>query len=244
MMAVRDDQLLVRHRGQNRIDQHRVGQLPHAMHHAVLIGDGQVRWPGVFAVLASSEDQLLRGERRVRVQHIHLLAVGPRRLEQRQPVALVLGEGLLVPVDHLVRVLVEMPQRDEPSPFAHLLATSRGACMRHGVGLRVAVERGLGLLGQDPLPAPLAQPLRRARVDVVRLRACGQKLLGLGVVRLMLAQNDAHQVVRTRLVVALLHLGGDLVVGLGDHVLHPDAAGVVAKCAERIDAGHAVSRRS
>jgi len=36
MVTVRDDQLLVRHRGQDRVDQRRVGQLPHAMHHAVL----------------------------------------------------------------------------------------------------------------------------------------------------------------------------------------------------------------
>ena len=73
------------------------------------------------------------------------------------------------------------------------------------------------------------------------LLAGGQEVLGLGVARLMLAQDDADQVVGAALVVALLHLRRDLVVGLGDHVLHMDAGSVVAKCAKRIDAGHARS---
>ena len=70
------------------------------------------------------------------------------------------------------------------------------------------------------------------------LLAGGEELLRLGVAGLVLAEDDADEVVGAGLVVALLHLRGDLVVGLGDDVLHVDAGGVVAEGAEGIDAGH------
>ena len=77
-----------------------------------------------------------------------------------------------------------------------------------------------------------------AGVAVVGLLAGGQEVLRLGVAGLVLAEDDADEVVGAALVVALLHVGRDLVVGLGDDVLHADAGGVVAKCAKGIDAGH------
>ena len=114
----------------------------------------------------------------------------------------------------------------------------------HGVGLGVAVEGGLGLFGEDAFGAPVLQVLGGAGVAVVRLLAGGKELLRLGVAGLVLAQDDADEVVGAALVVALLHLGRDLVVGLGDDVLHADAGGVVAEGAEGIDAGHARSQFS
>src|SRR5580658_1753000 len=103
-----------------------------------------------------------------------------------------------------------MTEGDEAAALAHLGGVG------HGVGLRVAVERGLGLLGEDAFAAPVAQVLGGAGVDVVCLLAGGEELLRLGVAGLVLAEDDADQVVGTQLVVALLHLRRDLVVGLGD----------------------------
>ena len=63
---------------------------------------------------------------------------------------------------------------------------------------------------------------------------------GVGVAGLVLAEDDADEVVGAGLVVALLHGGGDLVVGLGDDILHVDAGGVVTEGVEGVEAGHAV----
>ena len=68
----------------------------------------------------------------------------------------------------------------------------------------------------------------------------GVDVLLVGVGGEVLAEDDADEVVGAGLVVALLHGGGDLVVGLGDDVFHVDAGGIVAEGAEGIDAGHAV----
>ena len=72
--------------------------------------------------------------------------------------------------------------------------------------------------------------LRRAGIDA---------LAALGVEELRQAENDAHQIVGAALVVGLLHGGGDLVVGLGDHVIQADGGGIVAPGAKGINAGHA-----
>ncbi len=109
----------------------------------------------------------------------------------------------------------------------------------HGVGLGVAVEGGLGFFAEDGFFAPGGEGLGGAGVDVVGGLAGGQRGEGVGVAGLFLAEDDADEVVRGAIVVALLHGGGDLVVGLGDDVLHADVAGVVAEGAEGVDLGHA-----
>ena len=78
-----------------------------------------------------------------------------------------------------------------------------------------------------------------AGVDVAGLFAGGEEVLRLGVAGEVFAEDDTDEVVGAGVVVALLHLGGDLVVGLGDDVFHLDAGGVVTEGAEGIDASHA-----
>jgi hypothetical protein len=56
----------------------------------------------------------------------------------------------------------------------------------------------------------------------------------------MFAEDDTYEVVGAGLVVSLLHGGGDLVVGLGDNILHIDVGGVIAESAEGVETGHAV----
>ena len=180
-----------------------------------------------------AEDELFGGEGGVGVEHVDLLAVGAGGLEEGEAVGLVLGEGLLVAVDDLVGVVVEVAEGDE----AAALADFGGA--GDGVGLGVAVEGGLGLFGEDVLFAPVVEVLGGAGVDVVGLLAGGEEFLGFGVAGLVFAEDDADEVVGAGLVVALLHGGGDLVVGLGDDVFHVDAGGVVTEGAEGVETGHA-----
>ena len=180
------------------------------------------------------EDEFFGGEGGVGVEHVDLLAVGAGGLEEGETVGLVLGEGLLVAVDDLVGVVVEVAEGDEAAAFADLVGAG------DGVGLGVAVDGGLGLFGEDVVFAPVVEVFGGAGVDVVGLFAGGQEFLGFGVAGLVLAEDDADEVVGAGLVVALLHGGGDLVVGLGDYSFHVDAGGVVTEGAEGVEAGHAV----
>jgi hypothetical protein len=67
----------------------------------------------------------------------------------------------------------------------------------------------------------------------------GKEFLGFGVAGFVFAEDDADEVVGAGLVVALLHGGGDLVVGLGDYSFQVDAGGVVTEGAEGVETGHA-----
>ena len=78
------------------------------------------------------------------------------------------------------------------------------------------------------LVAPVCEGLGGAGVDVI----C------LVVAFVVLAEDDADEVVGAAVVVGLLHLGGDLVVGLGDYVFQTNFLGIVAEGAEGVDLGH------
>ena len=145
-----------------------------------------------------------------------------------------LGEGLFMAVDDLVGVVVEVAEGYEAAALADFVGV--GDC----VGLGVAVEGWFGLFAEDAVLAPVFEGFGGAGVDVVGLLAGGQELLGLGVAGEVFAEDDADEVVGAGVVVALLHLRGDLVVGLGDDVFHLDASGVVTEGAEGVDASHAV----
>ena len=127
-----------------------------------------------------------------------------------------------------------MAEGDEASALASLLAAW------DGVGLGVAVDGGFGLLGEDVVFAPGIEVFGGAGVDVVGLFAGGQEFLGFGVAGLVFAENDADQVVEAGRVLALLHGGGDLVVGLGNYSFQVDTGGVVTEGAEGVETGHAV----
>ena len=128
MVAVGDDELLVGHGGDDEVDEGGIGELPDAMHDAVLVGDGEVGGLGVrpstfpeVCLVLLAEDQFFRGESGVGVEHVDLLAVGAGGFEESEAVGLVLGEGLFVAVDDLVGVVVEMAEGDESAAVAGVL---------------------------------------------------------------------------------------------------------------------------
>jgi hypothetical protein len=89
--------------------------LPQPVEHAVLVGD--LGFGGAVAVV----ENLLDAAGGVGVEHEDLPEVRVRGLEQVEPVALGLGEGLLVAEDHLFGVVVQLAEGDEsraaPSRF-------------------------------------------------------------------------------------------------------------------------------
>ncbi len=203
-----------------------VGELPDAVDDAVLVGDGEVGWVVVEAVWGwALEDEFFGGEGGVGVEHVDLLAVGAGGFEEGEAVGFVLGEGLLVAVDDLVGVVVEVAEGDEAAALADL------------VGVRGRCRSGSSRRGR-------ARTLRRgcapcASRGGTRRRGC-RRCSDRSVAGLVFAEDDADEVVGAGFVVALLHGRGDLVVGLGDDVLHVDAGGVVTEGAEGVEAGHAV----
>ena len=106
-----------------------------------------------------------------------------------------LGEGLFVAVDDLVGVVVEVAESDEAAAFADFGAIG------HGVRLRIAVQGQFRFFGEDAFSAPVFQVFGGAGIAVVGLLA-GRKS-GVGVAGLVLAEDDADEVVGAALVVAL-----------------------------------------
>ncbi len=241
VVAVGDDELLVCHGGEEEVDDLGIGDLPEAVDDVVFVGDGEVGCGGVgadhaadgFAGAAGAEDEFFGGEGGVGVEHVDLLAVGAGGLEEGEAVGFVFGEGLFVAVDDLVGVVVEVAEGDEAAALANLGGAG------DGVGLGVAVDGWLGLFGEDVVAAPLVECVGGTGVDVVGLFASGEEVLWFGVAGLVLAEDDADEIVGAGFVVALLHGRGDLVVGLGDDVFHVDAGWVVTEGAEGVKTGHA-----
>jgi hypothetical protein len=129
--------------------------------------------------------------------------------------------------DHLLGIFVEFAQGDEPAP---LFDFGRA---RNPETLRIGEDTGIFLLYQNALLPPGAKIMCGPRVDAFAF---------LGVKEFRQAQNDAHQVEWTALVVSLLHGRRNLVVGLSHDVVQPDCGWVVTPGAEWIDAGHANGR--
>jgi hypothetical protein len=112
MMAVGDDELLVGHRGGQQADGRRVADR-HRVQDAVLIGD--FGFGGAVAVV----ENLLHAAGGVGVEHEDLAEVRVGGLQQVKPVALGLGEGLLVAEDDLLGVVVELAESDEAAALLH-----------------------------------------------------------------------------------------------------------------------------
>ncbi len=169
-------------------------------------------------------ENLLHAAGRIRVEHEDLPEVRVRGLQQVEPVALGLGERLLVAEDHLVGVIVQLAQRDKAAPLLHDFSS------RNLEPLRIGEDRRRFLLHQDALLPPRLEVARRAGINAFPF-CC--------VKQFRHAQDDPHQVVRAALIIGLLHGRSDLVVGLGDHVLQTNGGWIVAPGAKRIDMSHA-----
>ncbi len=142
--------------------------------------------------------------------------------EQVQAVGLGLGQSLLVTKDDSVGIVFHAAQGNESAT----LQCGRGS--RSGKALRIDVDRGLGILQKNSLPAPVAEEGRGAAINVV----------AIGVASLVLAEDQADQVVGAGGVIAILRLRGDLVVGLGHDGGRSHTLRIVAEGAERDDVGH------
>ena len=141
VVAVGDQQLLVRHQ---LLDARRVGDLPEAVHGAVLVGDlGQRRGCGRLV------EQRVDGAVGVGVQHEELAEVRVGVAQQLQAVLLGPGERLLVAVDDAGGVVLDAAERDEA--LAHQALAGIG----HREFLEVGEHAGLGIArqhaGRDPV---------------------------------------------------------------------------------------------
>ncbi len=222
VVAIGDEEPLVGHGVEDELDEGGVGEFPDAMLDAVLVGDFELgRGAGL-------KDGSFGGEGGVGVEHVDLLAVGAGGFEEGEAVGLVLGESLLVAVDDFVGVVVELAEADEPAALTNFFGAG------DLVGLGVAEEGGLGLFLEDAFGAPLVERGGGAGVDVFAVFGVGGELF---------AEDHADEVVGARLVVAVLHFGGDFVVGLSDNVSHVHERGVVTEGAERVKAGHSEEYR-
>ncbi len=214
VMAVGDDQLGTLHALEDEFDQAR--NRPEAMAHVVFVAHLKVG--GMARHLGQGIIDLAG---RLVVQHENLPKVRLGGSQQLQSVGLGSGVRLLMPEDHAGLVGLELAQTNESSPFHALLRT------RDGEFLLVGVKDGIGILNQNALLAPVGERRRGAAIDVLAV-----------VPSFALSQNDAHQVVGTGSVIALLHLRRDLIVGLGYDFRQRHSRGVIAQGGEGEDFGH------
>src|SRR5215467_12597968 len=139
----------------------------------------------------------------------------PGSPQQFKPVRLRLGQGLLMAVDNLRRIVLHPPQGDESSPL-------KGRTRRSLESLRVGIDRGCLILPQNAFAAPLLAVGRRPRIYVL------QRIVGcLGA-----SQDDLDEVVGAGSVIPFLHGRANLVIGLGYHLRGGNPLEVVTKSAK------------
>ena len=119
-------------------------------------------------------------------------------------------------------VVFDPSQGDDAAPLQFSRSTGDGKA------LNIEVERGLGVLQEDALPPPVPKKLCRTGVPVFSAVVAG----------VLFAQDNANQVLWARSIVGVLHLGRDLVVGLGDDLWNRDPGWVVTKGAKGLNVGH------
>ena len=125
-----------------------------------------------------------------------------RRLEQLEPIGLGSRKRLFVRKNDSRGVILQADESDE-SPAPH----DGPSASRPAAFLVVAVERRLAFRNEGSALNPITESLGGAGIDVV-LR---------GITGLLEAANHANDVEWTGGVITRLHLGTDLVVGLGHH---------------------------
>ncbi len=158
-----------------------------------------------------------RGQSRGRREPPDRVEVDPRRPEQREAVALRLGQRALVGEDV---ALARRGRQDQPAEDADRVP-GRGALV--GVAHAVAVEGGLVVAGEDAGSRPLGEQVCRVLVAV-------GVAVGLG-------EDQPDRVVLGPLRESVALVGIDDVIGWRDHRFEVD--GVVADAAERAELGHA-----
>src|SRR5439155_868593 len=150
---------------------------------------------------------LLRG---IAVKHEDLPKMGASGPKEIKAIRFGFSQRLFMAKNNSRRIILKLPQSDE-SPALGFSVPARNC-----KALRVNVNRGLRVLKKNALPPPIAKKIRRARV---------RALSGM-VSCLLLAQNDANQVIGARRVITVLHLWRDLVVRLCHDVGQRNPCGI------------------
>src|SRR5437660_2071093 len=209
MVSIGNEQFFVAHDLLDLLDNGRVMDAPHPMPHIVFIQHKHVR-------LGLGGQQLLDLRLGVAVKHENLPEMRLGVAEQLQPVFTGLGMGLLVPEDHLVGVVMHLSQCNEAAPLGHVMVAGSREC------LGIEVYRRFRVLFQDAACPPVMQVFGCTGIDVE------PRTIGLPGA----PQDDADQVMLAQFVVLVLHLRGNLVIGLRDHVPNANLVRVVTKCFE------------
>src|SRR6266700_908442 len=124
--------------------------------------------------------------------------------------------------DNVGGVILEPSQGNKAAPLG-LHITSRSAKC-----LRIAVQRRVRILNENPVTPPVAKKGSGTSVWIVVWPVRGSPL----------AQNDPDQVVRAGRVVTFLHFRVNLVVGLGRNVGERNSGGIISKRAKGFYVGH------
>src|ERR1039457_4139776 len=124
-----------------------------------------------------------------------------RGSQQVEPISFRLAERLLVTEDDLMVVVLHLTKGDEPAP----LGDRTGSVAGNLESLSVEIKAGRRVGHQNAFCPPLPQRSSGAGIDILLVI----------ITSLRLAEDDAHQVVRTGRVVLVLHCRGDLIVRLG-----------------------------
>jgi hypothetical protein len=161
----------------------------------------------------------------IRVEHEELAGMCARVAKEFEAVRLGTGESVLVPENDSSGVVLEFACADETA--ASELQSRSGDSVFLGVGIK-GRDR---ILYDDAFADPALQRGCGAGVNVVLRR----------VLREDAAFFDGDEIMRIRRVIAFLHGGGDLVVGLREDSFERDALGIVAKSLEGMNLGHVVS---
>ena len=167
-------------------------------------------------------EQVFNFAPRITVEHEDLPKMGASGPKQLKAIRFGFGQCLLVPKNYAGGIVFDSAEGDESLPLRFFVPT------RNCKALRVNVDRRLWVLKENALTSPIAKKLRGASVRVLSGMASG----------VLLTQNDADKIVRTRCVVTILHLWCDLVVWLSYYVSKRNACRIITKSAKGFDVSH------
>src|SRR3990167_7944137 len=166
---------------------------------AVLVHDTS-RWRARGLLVQKGFDPPLR----IAIEQKNGFQVRARCPQQLQSVGLGCGVSLLMREDDPSVVGLQSPQPDKPLSDQGGTARSLRGSKLLTVGIKCG-DCGSLTVRQDPPPAPVAEPRRRPRVNIVHG----------SIARSNLPLDESGIVVGTAPEIFLLHLGGDLVERLG-----------------------------
>src|SRR5579864_5128651 len=127
-----------------------------------------------------------------------------------------------MPVHDAGRIVLDLAQCNKSLSFEVYSSTGSPE------SLGISVNRGLRVLQKYALRCPLGKEVCGASIGIVL-----QPITGIP-----LAEDNSYEVVRIGSVVAVLHLGCNLVVGLGSDLGQRNPSRIIAKRAEWCDMGH------